>query len=75
MASVGAGLIWVYWGATDREIKIMALGLIAAFVGNAVEFAGNPATTQEMCWIILGLSVALIAINRKEKQALFTHKL
>jgi O-antigen ligase len=75
MASVGLGLVWVYLEAADKEIKIIALGLLTAFVGFAVEFAGIPAIGQEMGWIILSLSVALIALNRKEKQVLSTNRL
>jgi len=62
------GLLKVYLNAVDREMKILALGLLTAFTGYAVEFSGIPALGQELGWTILGLAVALITIVRKEKE-------
>ncbi|MFH1703373.1 MAG: O-antigen ligase family protein [Nitrospirota bacterium] len=62
------GLLKAYLNAVDREVKILALGLLTAFTGYAVEFTGIPALSQELGWTIFGLSVALITIIRKEKE-------
>ena len=76
LAAVGQGLLLVYLNACDKEMKVLALGLITAFVGYAVEFSGVPVIGQEMGWIVLSLSVALIAINRIEssKRISINHK-
>ena len=62
------GLLTAYLNAVDLEMKILALGLLTAFTGYAVEFAGIPAIGQEMGWTIFGLAVALVTIVRKEKE-------
>lgn len=62
------GLLAVYLNAVDLEMKALALGLISAFTGTAVEFSGIPALGQEPGWLLLGLCVALISIDRKERE-------
>jgi len=66
LAVMASGLINAYYKPANREIKFMALGLTTALAGYAVEFSGVPVIGQEMGWIVFGLSVALIAINRRE---------
>ena len=68
MAAMGFGLLRVYLDAKDREMKILALGLLTSFAGYAVEFSGVPVIGQELGWIVFGLSVAFISINRREQQ-------
>lgn len=68
MSAIGLGLLWAYLDAADREMRIMSLGLLTAFVGYAVEFAGVPVIDQEIGWVVFSLGVSLIAINRKEKR-------
>lgn len=62
------GLLTAYLKAVDVEMKALSLGLLTAFSGYAVEFAGVPILGQEPGWIILGLSAALISIFRKERE-------
>jgi O-antigen ligase len=66
MAAITMGLLDAYFKPAHPEIKVMTLGLITALVGYAVEFSGVPVIGQEMGWIVFSLSVALIAINRRE---------
>ena len=68
LLTVFIGLLTAYLNAVDLEMKILALGLLTAFTGYAVEFAGIPALSQELGWTIFGLAVALITIVRKEKE-------
>jgi putative inorganic carbon (hco3(-)) transporter len=66
MATLTLGLLDAYFKPSHPEIKVMALGLFTAFVGYAIEFSGVPVIGQEMGWLVFGLSVALISINRRE---------
>ena len=68
LIAIFIGLLKAHLNAVDREMKILALGLMAAFTGFAVEFAGIPALNQELGWTIFGLAVALISIFREEKE-------
>jgi len=62
------GLMTAYLKAADIEMRALSLGLLTAFTGYAVEFSGVPVLDQEPGWAVLGLSVALIAIVRREKK-------
>lgn len=68
LVTIFIGLLSAYLNAVDREMKILALGLLTALSGYAVECSGIPALSQELGWTIFGLSVALITIIRKEKE-------
>jgi putative inorganic carbon (HCO3(-)) transporter len=68
LLTIFIGLVNSYRGTVHLELKILALGLLTAFTGYAVEFSGIPALNQELGWTIFGLTVALITIVRKEKE-------
>ncbi|MBW2141991.1 MAG: O-antigen ligase family protein [Deltaproteobacteria bacterium] len=68
LTSISLSLLAVYRGAIDLDMKILSLGLLVALAGFIVELSGNPIIGQEPGWMILGLSVALIIIDRAEKQ-------
>lgn len=69
MGTMAMGLVRIYMGPADPEMKVLALGLMTAFAGYAVEFAGVPVIGQEMGWVLFGFCAALIAIHRKEQRA------
>ncbi|MCG2720943.1 MAG: O-antigen ligase family protein [Thermodesulfovibrionales bacterium] len=64
--SIFFGLMSATRKARDQEAKAISLGLLTAFTGYAVEFAGVPVLGQELGWMIFGLSTAWIMIIRKE---------
>jgi len=72
--SIFLGLLTVYLKAADPEMKTLAVSLLTAFTGYAVEFAGVPILGQELGWVVLGLAVALLAIERKEREEILTTK-
>ncbi|MEW5948869.1 MAG: O-antigen ligase family protein [Thermodesulfobacteriota bacterium] len=68
MLAIFFGLLHAYLKAADMEMKALALGLLTAFTGYAVEFSGVPVLAQEPGWIILGFCMALINIARHERE-------
>jgi putative inorganic carbon (HCO3(-)) transporter len=68
LLTIFIGLVNLYRGKVDPELKILALGLLTAFTGYAVELSGLPILDQEMGWAISGLAVALITVTRKERE-------
>lgn len=76
MAAAGQGLLQVYRNTTDRQLKIITLGLLTAFTGYAVQFSGVPIINEEMGWVLFSISVSLISINqKKERQLGLAHNL
>ncbi|MEW6587346.1 MAG: O-antigen ligase family protein [Nitrospirota bacterium] len=55
-----------YRRAADLEMKALTLSVLIALLGYLVEFSGIPAIGQELGWILLGFSVAVSAVVRKE---------
>ncbi|MFZ5995737.1 MAG: O-antigen ligase family protein [Thermodesulfobacteriota bacterium] len=69
LLAIFLGLLATYLKAVDLEMKTLSLGLLISFTGYAVELSGIPAIDQEPGWMILGLGVALIAIEKRGKKA------
>ncbi len=61
-------LFAAYRRAADSEMKALTLCVLMALLGYLVEFSGIPAIGQELGWILLGLSVAIVAVVRKESR-------
>ena len=70
LGTIAMSLARAYYFPADPEMKVLALGFMTTLTGYAVEFSGVPVIGQEMGWLLFGLCVAFISINRRERRAL-----